>query len=159
MALDERIVITRDLRAQLNTQGITGVKFVNLDLFDPATNPALPLPFPVPEDTIPAATSLMGGIEQGLMRAFERLPAVLDATLATLGQIRQAVEVMREHVSTTTSAIAEQRSVTQEMSSSMHGAAGAVSEISGNITAISAAVSQVNAAVSTTREAAAVLAR
>ncbi len=84
---------------------------------------------------------------------------VANDVVATLGQIREAVEVMREHVSTTTTAIAEQRSVTQEMSSSMHGAAGSVSEISSNITAISAAVAQVNAAVSTTREAAAVLAR
>jgi ABC-type transporter Mla subunit MlaD len=99
MALDERITVTRELRAQLNSQGITGVKFVNLDLFDPTTSPITPLPFPVPEDTIPAVTSLLGGLEQGLVRALDRLPAILDAMLATLGQIQHAFEAFdREHV-------------------------------------------------------------
>jgi ABC-type transporter Mla subunit MlaD len=99
MAVDERIAVPRELRAQLNSQGITGVKFVNLDLFDPTTNPVEPLPFPVAADTIPAATSLLGGLEQGLARAVDRLPAILDAMQATLGQIQHVFETFdREHL-------------------------------------------------------------
>lgn len=90
MTLEHRITIARELRAQLGTQGITGVKFVNLDWFDPVANPPVSPPFPVPPDTIPAVTSLMGGLEQSVTKTLDRLPALLDAMLATLNQIEHA---------------------------------------------------------------------
>lgn len=94
MALEHRLTVVRELRAQLGTQGITGVKFVNLDWFDPAAYPPEALPFPTPPDTIPVAVSLMGGLEQGITKTIDRLPALLDAMVATLNRIEHAFEAM-----------------------------------------------------------------
>ncbi|MGE5786641.1 MAG: MlaD family protein, partial [Myxococcales bacterium] len=44
----DALVIPPDLRMQLNSQGITGVKFVSIDFFNIQANPAPVLPFPVP---------------------------------------------------------------------------------------------------------------
>src|SRR6478735_7047917 len=43
-----RFLVPPDLRAQLASQGITGVKFVQIDFFDPRSNPPPVVPFPVP---------------------------------------------------------------------------------------------------------------
>src|SRR6478735_6548740 len=45
-----RFLVPPELRAQLGSQGITGVKFVQIDFFDPKTNPPPEIPFPIPED-------------------------------------------------------------------------------------------------------------
>ena len=79
--------VTPELRAQLGTQGITGVKFVDIDFFDPKTNPPPPLPFPPAENYIPPRPSLMKGLEENLEVVGERLPDLIDATLATLERI------------------------------------------------------------------------
>jgi methyl-accepting chemotaxis protein len=76
-----------------------------------------------------------------------------------LASIKGSVEIMRENVLATSTAVEEQNAVTRDMSANMHGTAQAVTAISSNIAAISAAVTQVSAAVSTTRDAAKVLAR
>jgi len=80
---------------------------------------------------------------------------VVDA----LSSIRGSVEVMREQITATAAALAQQSAVTRDMSSNMQGAAQAVSGISGAIAAISAGVAQVAGAVDSTRQAAQVLAR
>ena len=51
--------VPSDLRAQLGSQGVTGVKFVSIDFFDPATNPPPTLPFTPRENYIPASPSLI----------------------------------------------------------------------------------------------------
>jgi methyl-accepting chemotaxis protein len=79
--------------------------------------------------------------------------------VAALSSIKGSVEIMRETVLATSTAVEEQNAVTRDMSANMHGTAQAVAAISNNISTISAAVTQVSAAVSTTREAAPVLAR
>lgn len=80
------------LRTQLGSQGITGVKFVSIDFFDPKTNPVRPLPFAADARTIPAAASLMKGLEDSLVKALDRLPELIDAAVASLGRIDKVLE-------------------------------------------------------------------
>ncbi|HSO35677.1 MAG TPA: MlaD family protein [Labilithrix sp.] len=78
---------TPELRAQLGTQGITGVKFIDIDLFDPRTNPAPQLSFRPAENYIPARVSFMKGLEDKVEVLSQRLPELVDTTVATLQRI------------------------------------------------------------------------
>ncbi|HEY5960254.1 MAG TPA: MlaD family protein [Polyangiaceae bacterium] len=83
-----RVVIPPDLRMQLNSQGITGVKFVSLDFFDVKSNPAPVLPFPVPRNHyIPATPSMMKNLENTATKAMERLPEMVDAVVMIMGRV------------------------------------------------------------------------
>jgi phospholipid/cholesterol/gamma-HCH transport system substrate-binding protein len=84
----ERFSVPPDLRAQLNSQGITGVKFVAIDFFDVTSNPAVPLPFAVPDGHfIPAAPSMMKNLEDAITKAMERLPEMVDAVVMIMRRI------------------------------------------------------------------------
>jgi phospholipid/cholesterol/gamma-HCH transport system substrate-binding protein len=50
----KRLAMQEDLRAQLASSGLTGVKYLLLDFFPVADNPAPKLTFPIPENYIPA---------------------------------------------------------------------------------------------------------
>jgi hypothetical protein len=52
--------IEADLRVQLATTGITGVKYLDVDVFDPARTPLPELPFPTPWSYIPSVPSTPG---------------------------------------------------------------------------------------------------
>jgi phospholipid/cholesterol/gamma-HCH transport system substrate-binding protein len=75
------------LRAQLATQGITGVKFVSLDVFDPKTHPLPELSFAPPERYIPATPSTLKSLEDVAMLAMERLPDIMEATLQSMRRV------------------------------------------------------------------------
>ena len=79
--------VTPDVRSQLGSQGITGVKFVNIDFFDPKINPAPELSFPPDEPYIPARPSLMKGLGDNLEIVSQRLPELVEATIATLHRL------------------------------------------------------------------------
>ena len=76
-----------EVRAALGTQGITGVKFIDIDLYDPKTSPPPQLSFPPAESYIPARQSFMKGIEDNLEVVSQRLPELVDTTVATLQRI------------------------------------------------------------------------
>lgn len=80
-----------DLRAQLGSQGITGVKFIAIDFFDPKTNPPPPLPFEPQENYIPASPSLMKNLEDTITKAMEKLPELVDAIVATSTRVERMV--------------------------------------------------------------------
>lgn len=80
-----------DLRAQLGSQGITGVKFVSIDFFDPKTNPPPPLPFPVPDTYIPAAPSMMKNLEDTITKAMDKLPELVDAVVTIMARVDRLV--------------------------------------------------------------------
>jgi paraquat-inducible protein B len=80
-----------DLRAQLGSQGITGVKFVSIDFFDPVTNPPPPLPFTPRENYIPASPSLMKNLEDTITKAMDKLPELVDAVVAITGRVDRMV--------------------------------------------------------------------
>src|SRR5690606_20013484 len=69
-----RFTIPDDLRTQLASQGITGVKFVSIDFFNVVTNPPAELEFETPDNTIPAAASLMKTLEDSVVQAVEQFP-------------------------------------------------------------------------------------
>ncbi len=62
-----------DTRAQLGSQGLTGVKYILFGFFNPKTNPPPPLSFPAPERYLPAAVSVQKGIEDSVARAMDGL--------------------------------------------------------------------------------------
>ena len=99
-------------------------------------------------------------------RATEQIGAEINGVQALSGEvvgaldsIRGSVDIMRDNVVATATAVEEQSLVTRELSQSMQEAARAVAAITGNIGAIGTSVVEVSAAVATTREAARVLAR
>ena len=66
-----------DLRIQLSSTGITGVKFLNVDFFDPESHPALELPFSPPSRYVPSTTSALKTLEQGLEDFLHRGPPLM----------------------------------------------------------------------------------
>lgn len=81
-----------DLRTQLASQGITGVKFVQMDFFDVKSNPPEKLPFPVGNDTIPSATSTLKSLEDSLVGAVNRIPELIDGIMAIMLRVSHILE-------------------------------------------------------------------
>jgi methyl-accepting chemotaxis protein len=75
-----------------------------------------------------------------------------------LGNIRRAIESVREYVGSTASAVEEQSAVTRDMSQNMQTAAAAVESISNNVRAIAESASSANRSTKEAREASAALA-
>jgi paraquat-inducible protein B len=84
-----KISMPPDLRVQLGSQGITGVKYVLVDFFDVKSNPAPKLPFAVPSNTIPAAASTMKNLEDSVVRAVNRIPDLVDELVKLLGNVNR----------------------------------------------------------------------
>jgi phospholipid/cholesterol/gamma-HCH transport system substrate-binding protein len=71
--------IPPDLRTQLGSAGlVTGQKYVAIDHFDPGTNPPPVLPFPTPENYIPAAQSVQKSLEDSLTRVLDGVQQLVD---------------------------------------------------------------------------------
>lgn len=87
---------TVDLRLQLASAGLTGVKFLQLDFFDVGAYPPPILPFPVPRNYIPTAPSMMKNIEDSINSIANRLPEITDQAASILGDITVIVRGMRE---------------------------------------------------------------
>jgi phospholipid/cholesterol/gamma-HCH transport system substrate-binding protein len=93
---DKKLVQAIDLRAQLNSTGVTGVKFVALDFFTVADHPRPELPFPVPRNYIPATSSTMKDLENSVVRAMNALPEITDKVTKILGRIDVIVSEVDE---------------------------------------------------------------
>lgn len=81
-----------DLRAQLASAGITGVKFMQIDFFSLENDPAPALPFPVGPNYIPAAVSTMKNLEDAIVTAVDRLPVVTDRMVQVMDRIGRILE-------------------------------------------------------------------
>jgi len=93
----ERFSIPPDLRAQLGSQGITGVKFIAIDFFDVKGNPPPTLPFPVDRDRyIPTAPSMMKNLEDTITRAMDRLPEMVDAVVMIMGRVDRMLATLEK---------------------------------------------------------------
>ncbi|HVH44946.1 MAG TPA: MlaD family protein, partial [Labilithrix sp.] len=86
-----RFNVPPDLRAQLGSQGITGVKFVAIDFFDPKTSPPPELPFSPPPEYIPAAPSMMKNLEDTITKAMDKLPELVDAVVGITQRVDRMV--------------------------------------------------------------------
>ena len=84
--------IPPDLRVQLAQTGITGVRFVLIDFFDPKSNPAQPLPFQTPSNYIPTASSTMKNLEDTLTKTANRFPEIADEAARAMTQVRLVAE-------------------------------------------------------------------
>lgn len=80
------------LRVQLAQTGITGVRFVLIDFFDPQTNPVEPLPFETPSNYIPTASSTMKNLEDTVTKAANRFPEIADEAARAMTQVRLVAE-------------------------------------------------------------------
>ena len=80
------------LRVQLAQTGITGVRFVLIDFFDPASNPVPPLPFETPVNYIPTAASTMKNLEDTVTRTANRFPEIADEAVRAVTQVRMVAE-------------------------------------------------------------------
>lgn len=93
----ERFLIPPDLRAQLGSQGITGVKFIAMDFFDVKSSPLPVLPFPTPtEHYIPAATSTMKNLEDSITKAMDRLPEMVDAVVLIMARVDRLLATLEK---------------------------------------------------------------
>lgn len=87
MDKDGTVHIPAEIRTQLVSQGITGVKFVQMDFFDPAVNPPEELPFPARPNTIPATFSMLKSLEDSIARAVGKLPELADRIMGIMANI------------------------------------------------------------------------
>jgi phospholipid/cholesterol/gamma-HCH transport system substrate-binding protein len=87
-----RIAVPPELRVQLGSSGITGVKFILIDFFAEKDNPIVPLPFRVPENYIPSARSTMKNLEDSVVRAVDRFPEVAEQIVALLGKMSRILD-------------------------------------------------------------------
>jgi phospholipid/cholesterol/gamma-HCH transport system substrate-binding protein len=95
-----RIRVPPDLRVELASQGLTGVKFVQIDFFDVRDNPPPHLSFPVPDRYIPAVVSMMKNLGDAVVHAVDRLPDMADGVLKVTAQVTKLLdEIEAEHVS------------------------------------------------------------
>jgi len=81
-----------ELRTQLATQGVTGVKFVEIDFSDPASNPPPQLPFPPAANYIPARASMMKGLADNLEAVGPKLPELVDHAVSTLAKLELVLD-------------------------------------------------------------------
>ena len=71
---ETRISVPPDLRVQLDSTGLTGTKYLQIDFFDSRATPPPVLPFPVPENYIPSTPSMMKNLGDAVARAADRMP-------------------------------------------------------------------------------------
>jgi phospholipid/cholesterol/gamma-HCH transport system substrate-binding protein len=88
------LAVPADLRMQLGSAGITGVKFISIDFFDVADNPPPVLPFSVPENYVPAAPSTMKSLEDAVVKAVNRFPEIADQLLAVMSLANRELSVI-----------------------------------------------------------------
>jgi ABC-type transporter Mla subunit MlaD len=82
-----QVHVPPEVRIQLASAGITGVKFLLLDFFDVKSNPRPALPFATPDNYIPATVSTMKNLEDAVVHAVDRFPEMADALLAVLAKL------------------------------------------------------------------------
>jgi phospholipid/cholesterol/gamma-HCH transport system substrate-binding protein len=92
-----RFAIPPDLRAQIGSQGITGVKFIAIDFFDVKSNPPPELPFkPQADRYIPATPSVMKNLEETILKALERLSEIGNSVTVSLGRVDRLLAKLEE---------------------------------------------------------------
>jgi paraquat-inducible protein B len=84
----------RDFRLQIASSGITGVKFMLGDFFDPERYPPEILPFDLPDDFVPSVPSTIKSLEEAAVEALGEAPEVMSRLSALLARLdRTVVEV------------------------------------------------------------------
>jgi ABC-type transporter Mla subunit MlaD len=112
------------LRTQLASQGITGVRFVDIDFADPVASRPPQLPFAPGPRYVPARTSTIKGLEDNLNAVGQRLPELVDRAVSTLTKIEHMLDELRDRgvprrvadaVAGTSAAVADIRRLAQHL--------------------------------------------
>jgi paraquat-inducible protein B len=85
-----------DLRAQLGSSGITGVKYISIDFFESRANPVLRLPFRPRKNYIPAASSTMKNLEDSVVRAVDEFPRLASELVLMLAHTNHLLSEVEE---------------------------------------------------------------
>ena len=83
--------IDPNLRVQLVATGITGMRFLQIDFFDPARHPPPQLPFAPPWNYVPSTPSTLKNVEDLAIETLNKLPAVEDQITGALVDARKAL--------------------------------------------------------------------
>jgi paraquat-inducible protein B len=89
---NNKLYQSRDLRAQITQTGVTGVKYLQLDFFDPEAFPPPKLPFPVPENYIPAAQSTLKNLEDTVVRTVDRFPEIAEQVMTITTKVNRMLD-------------------------------------------------------------------
>ena len=118
-----KIRVPPDLRMQVVSQGITGVKFLLIDFFDIKDNPPPVLPFPVPENYIPAAVSMMKNLEDAVVRAVNRIPDIAEGIVVVLAKVNRLLDEVQggKLLENGATALAKANQVLTELQQEIHG--------------------------------------
>ena len=81
----------KEMRVQLATTGITGVKFMLVDFFDPERHPPRELSFTPPLPYIPSTSSTLKNLEFGMNAVLERLPVILDRVESFVASLEEGM--------------------------------------------------------------------
>lgn len=81
-----------DLRLQLASAGVTGLKFLQADFFSGKDHPLPKLPFPTPENYLPAAPSTLKSLEDSVVQSVGRLPEATDEAILVMQQVNELLE-------------------------------------------------------------------
>lgn len=87
-----RLGVPPDLRAQLASAGITGIKFLQIDFFDEKNNPPPTLPFPVADNYIPSAVSTLKNLEDAIVNAVDSFPLIAEKLLVVMNRVESILE-------------------------------------------------------------------
>ena len=80
------------LRVQIASTGLTGTKYLQLDFFDAEVAPPPVLPFPVPENYIPATPSTMKNLEAAVVRAVDQMPALAQELAGVVARLNALLD-------------------------------------------------------------------
>ncbi len=78
-------------RVQLASAGITGVRFIQTDFFDPERYPPPNLPFEPPWNYVPSVPSTLKNVEEAAIEILNRLPVLADRAKDTLADMRKTL--------------------------------------------------------------------
>jgi phospholipid/cholesterol/gamma-HCH transport system substrate-binding protein len=112
----KRARVPPELRAQLGSMGVTGVKFVQIDFFDPKTATTVKVPFKIEGNYIPATPSTMKNLEDSVTRAADRLPALTDQLVVLVTRVDQLTgDVAAQHLPERAAAVLTQSERTLQL--------------------------------------------
>jgi phospholipid/cholesterol/gamma-HCH transport system substrate-binding protein len=100
--------IPEDLVVRLASQGITGVRFLEVDFLPAISHPRLELPFREPDNYLPSTSSTLKGLEDTLNTFAIKMPQVMDTAVVLMNTINARVGVVdTESLSTNTIEVLE----------------------------------------------------
>jgi paraquat-inducible protein B len=84
-----------NLRVQLVAAGITGVRYLEVDFFDPERYPPPLLPFKPPWNYVPSTQSTLLSLQEAALDFANRLPVLSDEASAALAEGRETFDSVR----------------------------------------------------------------